>query len=149
MRMLRTLRATVLATVVGLTLTVAAPAEAHTNVCVGHGTFTTAGPMFYVGFGGPTVTSFSMVFPTVGQCVSGPQPEFFTGTVVGNCGLATGVGTTATGHAFNFTWVGQTLTFSGQVNGELHIVEDSASGQSCVTGARRFLVSGGLLLDHN
>jgi hypothetical protein len=147
MKITRTLRALVLTTVVGLvTFGAAAPARAHTNVCLGSGVFNTALPMYYVGFGGPTTTGFSMVFPTVGQCTTAPQPETFAGTVVGNCGLATGVGTSGSGHAFTFLWQGTTLTFQGQVQGQLAIHE--APGNTCTSGARNFLVHGGLLLSH-
>ncbi|HWL34593.1 MAG TPA: hypothetical protein VNQ77_00230 [Frankiaceae bacterium] len=147
MSITRTVRALAVTTIVGLlTLGAAAPAQAHTNVCIGTGTFRTGHPMFFVGFGGPTTTSFTMAFPVTGHCTAFPVPESFAGTVAGNCGLATGAGTSATGHQFTFVWQGGTLTFQGQVQGELAINEDP--GNDCTTGATRFRVSGGLLLSH-
>lgn len=147
MRIPRTLRAFVLALVVGLTTVgVASPAQAHTNVCIGAGTLRTSAPLFFVGFGAPKVTTYDMVFPIPAQCTGVPVPELFSGTITGNCGLATGTGVTATGHVYTFTWNGGTLTFQGQVQGQLGITEDT--GNDCRTGATRFRVVGGLLLSH-
>jgi hypothetical protein len=126
-----------------LTVATALPAQAHTSVCAGTGELITANPLTDPGVGPAVATAFTMYFPTAGTCVGGAAPETFFGNLAGNCGAATGSGTSTTGHPFTLAWTGLTMALAGTVSGYLVVTE--ASG-SCLSGANDFTIRGELVL---
>jgi hypothetical protein len=121
-----------------------ADAEAHTDACLGNGTLVTAAPLLYPPT--PATTPFSATFVT-GTCVAS-GPLGMSGVISGSCGVANGVGTTGSGHSFSFAWMGATITFVGDVQGTMQIGPDVFQGESCLTGADRFLLGGAVTLVH-
>ncbi|HEX7167622.1 MAG TPA: hypothetical protein VF230_11640 [Acidimicrobiales bacterium] len=122
----------------------AQPASAHSfDFCSGSGILETSTPTYYVGFGPPVATSYSM-YLTIGGCFLGHEPFAF-GFLGGSCGLATGTVNWA-GHRGTAIWSGGTLEFDGQVEGAFSIAADATFGHSCTTGAWRFSVSGSAIL---
>lgn len=100
-------------------VTMAAPASAHTSVCVGTGTATTGNLGYPVTLPGPTVTvpaptvGFNLKIGPgfgVGGCVgvspTGPTLLTASGNLTGYCGHSTGSGTLTDGnHAVAFAYV--------------------------------------------
>ena len=127
-----------------------APVQAHEASCTGTGTFHVQRGMRYPPSKYRRGNPFQLHLD-VPVCVGDFDFES-SGTVSGYCGLATGRGATSSGHSFEFSWNGNTMTFSGQVHGELHVTEDPLNGVSCsptdFSGEFRWLVTGTLELDH-
>lgn len=124
------------------------PAVAHTDVC----TYIGGMKLNLTGFGDPAThssrTSPFMFFYAAGLCTINQNPNT-SGLLTGWCDLATGTGTTATGHSFSVSWSGETMTFSGQVTGAFTVTEDPLDSRSCAAGnADSFIVRGTFLLSH-
>lgn len=87
--------------------------------------------------------SFSVSF-TAGTCSAGMVT--MSGTLTGSCFEATGQGQFSSGRKFTLTWVGGVMELTPMGNqggvGTLSVTPDTASGQSCLTGASRFIVAG-------
>ena len=122
------------------------PASADVDVCAGTGTATLNQPLTYPGIGGPVTTGFSFGF-TAGTCVFKAGLSA-TGTVSGWCGLSSGQGETNSGHRFVWQGVGGELVLVGEVNGVVNAIPDALQGESCITGADRFLVQGAVEKSH-
>lgn len=123
----------------------ASPAQAHTTVCAGNGTATLS-----TGFSIPTTwrtANFSFSLNT-GACADGSSLSA-TGTVNGACGESSGYGITNSGHVFTFVSTGGTLYVTGQVTGQVTVIEDPNDANSCLNGnAIRFLITGSATLTH-
>lgn len=117
----------------------APPAAAHEDACVATGTMTLS-----TGFGlafTSNTASFTMSF-TVGACVTGIG-QFWSGTITGACGLASGSGVTSSGHTFSFTVTADTMTLTGELVGTVEWNEDPMDSGSCVNKtAQNFLTTG-------
>ena len=123
-----------------------APASAHTDVCAGQGLFTSSAGVGLPGLSPPRTASYVVDF-LVGVCSVKTAAFGAAGTMTGWCGLAWGTGTTnnSPGHSFSFTWSGTTMTFTGEVTGELYVAEDG----NCRNGtAARFAAGGALSKTH-
>ena len=120
------------------------PARAHADVCIGGGGLNLADGVGLPVFHGSVTTNFNFIFHTA-VCSAKTQLTA-TGTFTGLCGLATGKGTTNNGHNFDFVVAAFTMTFTGGVTGELHIISDPLSPGSCTNKTQtRFLVAGKLV----
>jgi hypothetical protein len=154
----------------------ASPASAGTDVCVGNGTANVPSPgLTYPGVGsGQTLSGVTFTF-AVGVCagtsvppvrsaplgVLGPLPVPFatvdiSGPLGAFCGQSVGTNGTADGHhGFGYVSAGSLLlvhppvgqvvnTAVGLVNATPDVT--TSPPQSCLTGARQFLVTGVVLL---
>lgn len=134
----------------GLSVFATARPAAAIWVCPGLGTFQTGNPVYYPGFGSTSQNSFVFTFG-IGACVhipSGTTTKTITATGVflGYCGFSSGAGTTGNGDLFAFVGVGGVLVVTGHTVGTLTIAPDVLNGESCTTGADRFLIAGVLIL---
>jgi hypothetical protein len=120
--------------VVGSVSMLPSPPEA----CAGSGTMTT--PTLSLRSAG-TMGSGSFVLTLPNACPSGGLT--LSGNIHGYCGDATGSGA-AKGHGFGFVLAATTMTFTGDVVGELDVTPDI--GQSCIDGATSFVAAGTLTL---
>ncbi|HEX7165916.1 MAG TPA: hypothetical protein VF230_02940 [Acidimicrobiales bacterium] len=117
------------------------PAAASPAQCVVQGTVVTAAPLFY-----PAIGPFSAGAFDLGGVTCIPfHAATFNGQIGGWCGLANAFGVLS-GHGFVADLRGGELVFSGTVVGRLTFTPDATSGESCVSGADRFLVTGTLTL---
>ena len=130
-------------------LAMAAPASAHTEVCVGQGTASTP-PVYYPTHGGSASGNVTFTF-TTGGCLFGGSATsngaFAAGvTPVGNfCGHSEGT-VTVSGDAYVWVSAGSVLVLTGSHGaGVVNAVPNPATGQSCTTGATDFLVTGAVL----
>lgn len=139
-------RLLVVALILAVAATGAPPAAAHEDVCTAQGTMHTSVPLVYPP--DPRFANFTIGFP-IGACALTFVPPAMMGVVAGSCGLASGQGVTSSGHPFSFLWVGTELTMTGGVVGTLHVVVDAFVGDSCLSGADTFIVSGSFALAHN
>jgi hypothetical protein len=129
------------------------PAHAHENACAGLGIMHTFGVQVTAPPFGPVQTFDFMIAFDVGACVAGE--ETFSGRMSGWCGLATGTGSSSTGHTFQIDWAGTELTLhpnpllpslNGTVVGNLKTLSNLTQGDDCVAGASTFVVVGGVTL---
>ena len=138
----------------------APPASADTNVCAGQGTATTS-PIFYpvrvvttgttasVTVLAPNTASFAFAFGGLGVCAPGPKSLTATGTVSGWCGHSSGTGVTGQGHRFAWVSAASKLILTGEVTGIVNAAPDpTIAGNSCLTGATTFIVTGAVVLYH-
>ena len=126
-----------------VTFGVPTPAVAHTDVCTGTFTLSSAS-----GLGAPITSSTNttvIITSNLGACVSGTTfhaSASFTGT----CTLATGAGITNTGHSFAYQ-MASTMVFTGSVHGTLNVVEDFTDSGTCLGGtASGFFLTGTVVL---
>ncbi|HVF74864.1 MAG TPA: hypothetical protein VM938_07430 [Acidimicrobiales bacterium] len=118
------------------------------NGCAVQGTMTTGQPMYQLGVG-PVASGvpFSMSF-SVGACSSTTSASA-SGTISGSCFAATGSGQ-VNGRGFTFVWAGSQMELTpvgvNGAAGTLAVLPDAAGGQSCATGATRFVVAGVLAI---
>lgn len=152
--------ASLLAAAVGTSVLAVAPvspAAADTNVCAGHGTATTSGPLVFPVTSSPlgTVTvhqSRTVTFgfsTSLGTCAPDLGKSLTaTGQLSGWCGHSSGHGITGNAHRFAWVSAGTVLVLTGDVTGIAHAAPDVLTGQSCMTGATSFLVTFGVLLLH-
>ena len=133
-------------------LSVFAPARpaAAVWVCAGQGTAVTGSPVYYPGLGPTPLNTFVFALG-LGVCAhssSGTTDKTVTasGIFLGWCGLSSGLGNLGQGDLFAWIGVGGMLVVTGHVVGVVNAGPDLASGESCTTGADRFLVVGGLVL---
>ena len=120
-----------------------------TAPCTGAGLMHTSTPMYFPGFGPSATGPFVIDMP--GACLtlgaSFNAAGNFTNNGVGNyCEFATGTGVANGTHSFTMTVSGPTITFGGSVQGTLQMHPDVTAGESCISGADRFVVSGSVIL---
>ena len=125
----------------------ARPSEAHNNVCTYDGWMRLAG-----GFGYPTssasvTTTFDFIYFN-GVCApTFAQNPNKGGTITGWCGLATGTGVTADGHAFSIAWNGAVVTFTGELDGVYNVTDIPFDfGSDCAQGTGRYFGARGTML---
>ena len=119
------------------------PASAGTAYCAGVWHMTTGAGFFLPGLGSSTyTTSFNM---DGGTCVPS-HGAYASGTISGTCDRLSGTGQWAGYHFFTFQSVGSVVLFTGQVIGVMHIAPEALNGHSCFSGARTFLLEGGVYL---
>lgn len=120
------------------------PAHAHVDSCTGQFELR-AGSGLGLPSDAPVNTSFS-INTQVGGCTSG---SLFTasGNFTGSCALGSGTGMTTTGHTFSFQLTG-VITFTGQVVGTMNALPNATAGQSCVSRASQFILTGTVALVH-
>ena len=135
------------ATVLSTAVMFASPASAGTDACAGTGTAN-----LNSGFGLPVLTTSDadFSFTLTGVCASLGGGLSAQGKVTGACGLSTGEGNATVhghAHAFVFVSVGTTLTITGEVNGEVSVVEDPLDSGSCTNDtAQNFQVTGAVVV---
>lgn len=133
----------VLVTVVVLLAGVAAaprPAAA-VDACGGVGTMGTGPFFFYPGFAVvPAAGPVAMALPV---CAVGPFAA--AGTIGGWCGYMWGSAATPA-HFFVFVAVGGVMVVTGGGTGVLNVVPNVPAGESCVSGADDFLLTGAVTL---
>ena len=134
----------------------ASPASASTEVCVGQGTATT-GALYYPGFPPVTTTpntvGYAFTLDGVGFCLPSLGTLSAAGTLTGWCGHSTGTGTVDGHHNYSHVSAGSFLVVlptgsvpGGTAVGLVNAVPDATAGQSCITGATRFIVTGAVVL---
>ncbi|HVF75105.1 MAG TPA: hypothetical protein VM938_08650 [Acidimicrobiales bacterium] len=135
-----------MAAIVGLPAT--GPATAHTGVCTFDGVMHLSAGLWHADPFAPSVTtSFNFVY-TTGLCTANKNVNT-SGTITGWCGMATGTGATASGHAFSLAWNGATMTFSGAFAGAFHVTDIPFDTGDCAQGtARNFTARGTVLKSH-
>ena len=137
-------------------VTTPSPAAA-VAVCTGQGVLMTGTPIYHhvIVTGGVVVTApvttYFAASITIGACagvttsptlgITVGDPFTLTGTKSGWCGQSTGTGVTNRGSRFAWVEVGSKMIFTGELVGIVSgYVPDVLAGQSCVTGATRFLM---------
>ncbi|MEA3075093.1 MAG: hypothetical protein QOF60_1 [Actinomycetota bacterium] len=132
-----------------LIIPTASPASAATTgVCAGVG-FASTPPLTYPitpgsapGFAAANSGAFNFSLDN-GACVPGAGTLTASGNLAGYCGLSGGTGVTNTGNSFGYIGIGSILLITGQVVGVVNATPDVVfTGQSCTTGATRFIVTG-------
>lgn len=139
----------VLGLLAGIVTAISRPADAHTAACTGQGVMTT--PSFFYPGVGPTASGAVSMDLALAQCSDGRVGAIagiLIGSMSGNCGLATGSGN-FDGHEVTLSWIGNTLIMSGDVVGTAYFTPDFTAGQSCMTGATRFLFTGTVVTGTN
>lgn len=119
-------------------------------VCTGEGTAATNSPVFYPGLG-PTPDNgfvFALEFGLCAHSGTGTTGKTVTATGVflGWCGLSSGLGTLGQGDLFAWIGVGGILVLTGHIAGVVDALPDLVNGESCITGADRFVIAGAILL---
>jgi hypothetical protein len=83
---------------------------------------------------------------TAAACVTGTTTTLggpsATGQVHGWCGLSVGSGAVTGGGSFSWVGIGSWLSLSGQVSGLVNATPNLFTGDSCVSGADDFIVTG-------
>lgn len=127
------------------------PAGATQDVCVGLGVANTP-PLYYPGFplvnttpasGGFNLSLFLGGCNGTGGVLTGLNAS---GSLTGFCGQSTGNGAVNGHHGFTYVSAGSMLVLVGSAAGVANAVPDATQGQSCTTGATRFLVTGAVAL---
>lgn len=155
---MRRLVSLVCATAFAAVLVVAAPTPASANgVCAGAtGTATLSTPLVYPGVElTPRSAAFAVGF-SVGACLNittAPPGAVVksltaTGTLNGYCGTSSGTGVTGDGHSFSWVSAGTFLLLTGGLQGVVSAIPDAVNGESCLTGADVFVVSGVAVKQH-
>ena len=121
-------------------------------ICAGQGTAATGQPVFYPGLNPATnpPNTFTFLF-SLGACAHLPSGTTnktiaATGEFLGWCGLSSGLGNLAQGDLFAWIGIGSMLVLTGHIVGLVNATPDVLAGESCVTGADRFLVTGFVVL---
>ncbi|MDQ1439108.1 MAG: hypothetical protein QOK43_2737 [Acidimicrobiaceae bacterium] len=141
-------------TLLAATGLMAAPPAAiatQTGSCNGHGVLITSTPVRI-----DVVTTADYYFTVQGVCMFGllGNPTFGTtltgtGVLTGRCGAWTGQGVVHGDHDHDHELVGTTWFIgvpNGKAVGQFEVAPDISNGQSCVTGASRWLLVGGVEL---
>ena len=135
------------------TLVALAPQPAGAvEVCAGEGTAVTGAPLTYPGLSTSAQTAFTFAF------IFGACPHIPTGTtnktltatswVLGWCGFSSGAGITGNGDLFAWVGLGDFLILTGHTVGLVHTTPDVLNGESCITGADVFIVTGAVVLSN-
>ena len=120
--------------------------------CAFEGTATTGAPLTYPGFSTSAQTTFAFAF-NIGTCrhipsLTASKTITATGSVLGWCGLSSGLGTTGNGDLFAWIGAGGVLEITGHTNGSATVIPDVLVGESCTTGADQFIVTGAVVLNN-
>lgn len=115
------------------------PAQASHGVCAGTGTLTTPALVYPAPVGGPA--NSGTIGGSLGICTGTSAPASVGGSVNGNCGRSSGTVTINGAHSTAFTTAGSIVVIGpGALVGAANAVP--AVGQSCLTGATLFQVTG-------